>query len=155
MGVEQELYLGIYIVIKPLEHAVVNTVEKCHLHPKKSIGCKFCPVCGAKTANLELKPTIEYKGYWDMRDDGHFSKYREDEYDHQWHHDLKEVLIPNEGFGIVIPENNDGTYPIKLGDVTIYNSRFVNQRKDFIKELEEVFGEENVTIEYGVVNYWR
>lgn len=163
MGMDLELYVGPYIKIlkkKIFEKDIeAGCIDKQCSKRKKATSAKYCPECGSKIQKYEIT-TLKKVDWFDISEkhkiEDSFFDATSNEFDDNKHI----VLIPNQNK--YIPKN----WKKKSGDEfylvdDLDPSYITKDLNDFPKLAEKVitilnseFGQENVSIHWGILQYY-
>lgn len=152
MGVDKHTTIGPYLQIKgKLEKKIPKIRRACPNHPNRVTNDKYCSLCGKEVESQEYVETLQLNA----RDVYYKSDiYEDDVLYFPEHHD---TILPN----ISVPHKislADEHNTVDLSNATsIIDLQLEWFRKTYAKEIEmftKEFGEDKVTIGWGVVTYY-
>ena len=159
MGVSYHVYIGPYIHVSGgKEETIVKVDRLCVKHPGiKQDKNKFCSECGTEIINVdrEERKTYTPSEYFHRNAD-------EDVFDRLWSPErMDNTFIPNREVPDSIRiDSYGGGFPssLDLSDanhiMSTQKSWFFQEHKNELNLLTKMFGEENVSVKWGVVSYY-
>jgi hypothetical protein len=159
MGVSYNVYIGPYIEVSGKKEKITIKVDRlCVKHPGiKQEKNKFCSECGSEIIGVdrEERKTLTPAEYFYKNDNGEMS-------DRIWSPEgMNDVFISNRRVpgSIRINTYDDGFFTIHdLSDanhiMSTQKSWFFQEHKEEITLLTKMFGEENISVKWGVVSYY-
>lgn len=154
MGVYQSIHIGPYLQVKRTDghkEVQIRQCPNCTDKPKRHTD--FCQDCGTRTV-IEKVLIPELTSVLDlMHKESYLSKYENDLVHARTFNPEFEYVFPNHRVpdGIEFEYGDAGATPITPDRSARELMWFITEYADHIKMFREFFGDDNVTIEWGII----
>lgn len=151
MGMDQTVYFGpfLHCINTPIKiEEQVPGCKKCD----KQMSSQFCSTCGTKQSILRRSRTQPKVDWWEICEAHDEALYRTPERSDG----DNEYFLPNRhGVGRTFSKYTDQFDPITDIDKQSDIEQFEEQFADIIQAMKQAYGEDNVSIKWGFINYWN
>jgi hypothetical protein len=151
MGISKYVYIGHFLECKN-EIIVENVYGKLCCNKNYDITDLYCSICGKKLIEKIIDTNRVEKVEWvDVSDkiDDAFWRICEEQVEGEIPEDIT-IWVCNEGTSF----ENDYINYITVGDIEKSHRELTTKYAKELESIRKIYGEKNVSIKFGVIEYW-